>query len=172
MAAYVTTSGEYQIHLYTWFICNSILLGLQLTGAVSASSCLGGPTSAAASDTWIGLMNQCLIVIFFQCLLISDMTQKPLVLMLMSNINYTLTTAIFKESTLLEHPFPSNTGSDRLCYITGYAVRVKYDFVTGLPPWNWWTYLFRGWSSRHGRNFVQMVGIPGVALSLVPLIVL
>ena len=74
-AAYVMTSGEYLIHLYTWFICNSVLLGLQLTGAVSTSSCLGGSTLAAVSDTWIGHMNQCLIVRFFQCFLMSDMTE-------------------------------------------------------------------------------------------------
>ena len=31
-------------------------------------------------------------------------------------------------------PFSSNTDSDRLCFIAVYGVRVKYDFVTGLPP--------------------------------------
>ena len=48
--------------LHTWFICNSVLLRLRLTGVVPTSSCLGGSTSAAALDTWIGQINQCLIV--------------------------------------------------------------------------------------------------------------
>ena len=51
----------------------------------------------------------------------------------MSNINYTLATTIFKEWSLLEHPFSSNTDSDRLCYIAEYAVRIEYDIVSRLP---------------------------------------
>ena len=51
-------------------------------------------------------------------------------------------------------PFSSNTDSDRLYYIAEYAVRVKYDFVTGLPPLCWWSWLCKGWNRGHGRNFV------------------